>query len=128
MAASSQERARVFKSAWFAKAARKARIPDTELCAAIRQVMLGQADNLGGGVYKKRLSRNRYRSIILARGGRYWVYTYLFAKQDRPNIEEDELFAFRALAALYAKKTDAEIAKERELKELLEICDEKTEV
>jgi hypothetical protein len=45
---------RVFKSAWFLKAAKKARIGDEELCSAIRQVMLGQADDLGGGVFKKR--------------------------------------------------------------------------
>jgi RelE toxin of RelE / RelB toxin-antitoxin system len=63
---------RVFKTAWFLKAAKKAYIADNELCAAIRQVILGQADDLGGGVFKKRLSRNQYRSIILAKGGQYW--------------------------------------------------------
>ena len=83
------ESERVFKTAWFTKAARKARIPDEELCSAIRQVMLGQADDLGGGVFKKRLRKNQYRSIILARAGHYWVYEYLFAKQDRANIEDD---------------------------------------
>lgn len=56
------------------------------LCKAIAQVVAGQADDLGGGVFKKRLSGNRYRSIILARGRNYWVYQYLFAKQDRANI------------------------------------------
>jgi len=61
---------RVFKTAWFSKAARKAHIADIELCSAIRQVMAGQADDLGGGVYKKRLAKNLYRSIIVARGGR----------------------------------------------------------
>ena len=113
---------RVFKTAWFARAARKARIADTELCQAIRQVMLGQADNLGGGVFKKRLGKNLYRSILLARGGRYWVYVYLFAKQDRANIDDDELKAFRNLAGLYARKTDANIAREIEFGELTEIC------
>jgi hypothetical protein len=49
---------RIFKTAWFAKAAWKAHIPDEELCSAIRQVMLGQADHLGGGVFKKRLRKN----------------------------------------------------------------------
>jgi hypothetical protein len=74
---------RVFKTAWFSKVAKKAHIDDEELCVAIRQVMLGQADDLGGGVWKKRLSRNQYRSIILAKSGRYWVYEFLFAKQNR---------------------------------------------
>ena len=113
---------RVFKTAWFAKAARKAHIPDDELCAAIRQVILSQADDLGGGVFKKRLSRNLYRSIIVAKGGRYWVYAYLFAKRDRANIEDDELAGFRQLAGLYARKTEDDIAKEMQCKELMEIC------
>ena len=84
--------------------------------------MLGQADDLGGGVYKKRLGKNLYRSIIVAKGGKFWVYTYLFAKKDRANIEDDELEDFRAVADLYARKTDVEIAKELRLKELVEIC------
>jgi hypothetical protein len=113
---------RTFKTAWFAKAARKVHIPDEELCSAIRQVMLGQADDLGGGVFKKRLRKNQYRSIIVAREGRYWVYAYLFAKQDRANIEDDELTEFRALADLYARKTDADVAREMQFKELVEIC------
>jgi hypothetical protein len=113
---------RVFKTAWFSRTARKARITDAELCAAIRQVMLGQAVDLGGGVFKKRLGKNLYRSILLAKGGRYWVYAYLFAKQDRANIADDELADFRAVAGLYARKTDADIAKELQFKEIVEIC------
>lgn len=74
------------------------------------------------GVFKKRLGRNLYRSIIVARGGRYWVYAYLFAKNKRANISLDELAEFRGLADLYARKTDAEIARELQLKELVEIC------
>lgn len=64
---------RVFSSAWFDKAARKAKITDAELCKAIADVMKGQADDLGGGVFKKRLAGNRYRAIVLARGGDWWV-------------------------------------------------------
>ena len=114
--------ARTFKTAWFAKAARKALIDDEELCEAIAEVRKGQADDLGGGVFKKRLDRNRHRSIIVAKGRRYWVYAYLFAKKDRANIEGDELKAFRKLADLYAAKTDVEIGRELETKELVEIC------
>ena len=46
---------------------------------------------MGGGVFKKRLNDNLHRSIILAKGGKYWIYEYLFAKKDRENIENDEL-------------------------------------
>ena len=116
---------RFFKTAWFSKAARKAHIADSELCAAIRQVMLGQADDLGGGVYKKRLSKNQYRSIIVAKGGRYWVYAYLFAKQDQANINEAELRDLRALAEVFCNKSDIEIATDLKVKELTEICHDK---
>ena len=55
---------RTFKSLRFAKDAKKAKIADKELCAAIEEVRLGQADDLGGGVFKKRLNENRHRSIL----------------------------------------------------------------
>ena len=96
---------RAFKSAWFARAAKKARIEDAALCKAIVQVMAGQADDLGGGVFKKRLANNQLRSIILARGGDYWVYQFLFAKQDRANIDEDDLQDLRQIAKSYASMT-----------------------
>jgi hypothetical protein len=114
--------ARTFKTAWFARAARKAGIADAELCAAIEAVRKGQADDLGGGVFKKRLDKNRHRSIVLARGGRYWVYAYLFAKKDRANIDESELRAFRDLAALYARKSGDDVERELAARELVEIC------
>ncbi|MDO8380911.1 type II toxin-antitoxin system RelE/ParE family toxin [Phenylobacterium sp.] len=116
------EGARVFRTAWFTKAARKARIEDGELCAAVRAAMAGQADDLGGGVFKKRLDKNRSRSIILAKGRRYWVYAYLFAKKDRANIDDDELQAFRKLAGLYAAKTEVEIDMELKAEAIVEIC------
>lgn len=118
---------RTFKTARFSKDARKARISDAELCAAIRQVMAGQADDLGGGVFKKRLNDNMHRSIILAKGGRYWVYEYLFAKKDQDNIEDDELTAFRSLAKAYAGLTDVQITALVIGKDIVEIChDDKT--
>jgi len=113
---------RVFKTAWFAKAARKARIDDVELCVAIREAMQGQADDLGGGVFKKRLNDNMHRSIILAKGGRYWVYEYLFAKKDRDNIADDELVAFRILAKAYAGLTDKQLDNLLQDKDLTEVC------
>ena len=100
---------RVFKSAWFSKAAKKAHIDDDELCAVVKQAMLGQADDLGGGVFKKRLNDNMHRSIILAKASKWWVFEYLFAKNDRDNIEDDELVQFRALAKNYALLNDMQI-------------------
>jgi hypothetical protein len=115
---------RVFKTAWFSRASRKARITDAELCAAIRQVMLGQAVDLGGRVFKKRLSKNLYRSIIVAKGGRYWVYEYLFAKKDRDNITEGELAKFRQLAKTYETLTEQQVNWLMQENSWMEICNE----
>jgi hypothetical protein len=118
---------RVFKTSWFAKMTRKARISDSELCAAIRQVMQGKADDLGGGVFKKRLNDNMHRSIILAKGKNYWVYEYLYAKKDRDNISDDELSTFRDLAKSYAALTVEQIAMLVQNQQFEEICnDDKT--
>jgi len=116
---------RVFKTAWFSRAARKAFIKDAELCAAIRQVMPGQADNLGGGVFKKRLGKNLYRSILVAKGGRYWVYEYLFAKKDRDNIEDKELAKFRNLAKVYETLIEQQVDQLIRDSLWLEICYDK---
>lgn len=113
---------RVFKTKWFTKAARKARIKDDELCEAIQEVMKGQADDLGGGVFKKRLDKNMHRSIILAKGGRYWIYEYFFAKKDRANIDDEELEDFRMLAKRYATLSERQIDQLLEDKDLTEIC------
>lgn len=120
---------RIFKTSWFAKSAKKANIRDVELCAAIEQVLEGKADDLGGGVFKKRLNDNMHRSIILAKGRHYWVFEYLFAKKDRDNIDNNELSAFRDLAKGYAGLTNEQIALLLKNRQLEEICnDHKTKI
>lgn len=86
--------------------------------------MKGQADDLGGGVFKKRLDKNRQRSIILAKLGNYWLYQYLFAKSDRANISDDELKEFRLLAKSLQKATDEEIDRLLMDGKLTEICND----
>jgi hypothetical protein len=95
---------------------------DAELCEAIGQVRRGQCDDLGGGVYKKRLNRNMHRSIVLTNGGMRWIYEYIFAKKDRDNIEDDELRAFRKLAKAYSGLTEAQLSRMLRDKTLTEIC------
>lgn len=120
--ADAEETARAFKTAWFAKAARKALIDDDELCEAVAEVRKGQADDLGGGVFKKRLDKNRSRSIILAKGGEHWVYEYLFAKKDRDNIDDKELSGFRKLAKVYEGLDGQQIDRLLKDGDFTEIC------
>ena len=114
--------ARVFKTAGFSKAAKKARILDDELCDAIEDVARGTSDDLGGGVFKKRLNKNMHRSIILAKGARFWVFEYLFAKKDRDNIDDEELRAFRQLAKVYNQTTADQMSALLANGNLTEIC------
>jgi len=97
-------------------------IKDSELCLVIQQVLLGQVDDLGGGVFKKRLNSNLHRAIIIAKGRNFWIFEYLFAKNDRSNIESDELLAFRLLANSYAGLTKLQISQLIVNGDFLEIC------
>ncbi len=87
------------------------------------KLVRGQADDLGGGVYKKRLRKNQYRSIILAKAGEFLVCEYLFAKQDRANIDSDELIEFRKLAKAYAGLTAQQVYQLLQNQDWVEICD-----
>ncbi len=88
--------------------------------------MEGQAIDLGGGVFKKRLNENMNRSVILSKGGAFWVYEYLFAKKDRDNIDDDELDAFRRLAEAYQDRSGRRIEMLLKNGDFLEICDGET--
>jgi hypothetical protein len=113
---------RVFKTKAFAVAAKKAAITDVDLCRAVQEVVNGQADDLGGGVWKKRLNQNRHRSIILAKGRRYWVYQFLFAKKDRDNITEKELTGFKKIAEAYKGLSKDQVQLLVDEKDFVEIC------
>jgi len=58
----------------------------------------------------------------LARGGNFWVYEYLFAKQDRANIDEDELKAFRQVAKQYGAMTREQAEAQVSDGHWIEIC------
>jgi hypothetical protein len=67
----------VFKTKSFARFARKARITDVALCAAVADAARGLIDaDLGGGVVKQRIARQGegtsggFRTIILFRAGK----------------------------------------------------------
>ena len=112
---------RLFKAKRFAMHAGKAWIDDDELREAFVEMLNGQADNLGGGVWKKRLNANRHRSIVLAKGGGYWVYQFLYAKKDQSNINQAELIGFRKMAKTYQGLTEMQVQYLLDTKEFTEI-------
>ena len=81
-----------------------------ELRRILAEVAEGKAVDLGGGVFKKRLQRNAYRSIIVAKSADYWVLEFLFAKNDADSITPGALDGFRTLASAYANLKPFQLA------------------
>lgn len=109
---------RVFVTKVFARFARRATIGDRELCAAVEAAEAGLVDaDLGGEVIKQRLARpgggksGGYRTIILIRRGDRAFFVYGFAKNERANIDADELKGFRALARKMLGFTEHELVR-----------------
>ncbi|MDR0877059.1 MAG: type II toxin-antitoxin system RelE/ParE family toxin [Treponema sp.] len=96
---------RIFKTKRFTKLADKAGITDADLTTAAGEVNRGEYEaDLGGGVFKKRVARSGagkaggYRVILFFRKDERLIFSYVFAKSNRANIEEDELREFKAIA------------------------------
>ena len=109
---------RIFKNKSFARFARKARITDAVLCATIADASRGLVDaDLGGGVVKQRIARQGggksggFRTIILFRIGERAFFVHGFAKNEQDNIRDDELAAFKLLAAEMLAYDDAALVK-----------------
>jgi hypothetical protein len=97
---------RVFYNKAFARFARKAGIPDTALCQAIREAERGLiCAELGSGVIKQRIARpgqgksSGFRALIVFKSSKLAVFVHGFAKNERDNIRRDELSALRKLAS-----------------------------
>jgi hypothetical protein len=122
---------RVFKTKPFIRFARKARMPDASLRDAIDRASRGLVDaDLGGGVLKQRIARagagksGGFRTIILFRAGERAFFVHGFAKNEQDNIRDDELAAFRMLAAVMLAYDDAAIARAMANGTLLELEDD----
>ncbi|MGD0231874.1 MAG: type II toxin-antitoxin system RelE/ParE family toxin [Syntrophorhabdales bacterium] len=97
---------RVFKTKWFVRYARREGIKDESLCEAITRAEQGMVDaDLGGGVVKQRVARTGrgrfggYRMLVAYRMRDRSIFLYGFAKNERENIDNDELATLREIAA-----------------------------
>ena len=96
---------RTYKNKSFARFARHAGIPDAALCDAVLRAGRGQVDaDLGGGVIKQRIARagggrsGGFRAIVLFRREDRAFFVHGFAKNERENLQRDELRTLRRLA------------------------------
>ena len=88
---------------------------------AADELRKGQGDNLGGNVWKKRISNNTQRSIVVTKKGQHWIFIYLFAKKDKENIEPGHFADLKKLAKIYAKMDNKALdaaVKEKKLTEI----------
>jgi hypothetical protein len=122
---------RVFVTKQFNRFARSERMSDAKLCEAIERAEGGLVDaDLGGGLIKQRVARpgqgrsGGFRTVIAYRRLGRAVFLYGFAKNERDNIDADDLARLKKLAAVYLGATMPELetwCEEGELKEVT--CD-----
>lgn len=83
--------------------------------------------DLGGGVIKQRIARKGqgrsggYRSIILFKQGDRAFFAHIFAKNDRENIDRQDLQNFKRLAAQTQTLTADELAALKDTGEIKEL-------
>jgi hypothetical protein len=99
---------RIFMTRTFARWMRKAGLADQALCQAVSEMSQGLIDaDLGGNVVKKRVplpgrgKRGGARTIVATNRGDRWFFLYGFEKNERANIDKDEIKALQELAAEY---------------------------
>lgn len=97
---------RVFKTKWFSRFASKEKLDDASLAEAIKRAEKGLIDaELGGNLIKVRIARkgqgrsSGYRTLIAFRKNKRAVFLFGFAKNERDNIEDDELTSLKEIAA-----------------------------
>lgn len=119
---------RVFKTRVFSRWARREGLADEDLCKAVAEMQKGLVDaQLGGGVYKKRVARTGegkrggYRVILATNLRERWFFMYGFAKNERDNVDEEELKMLKQLAAALLGMKDPDIEEARKRGELVEI-------
>ena len=119
---------RIFKNTWFSRFAKRQRITDAALVAAIEEAEQGLiAADLGGQIIKQRIARpgqgksGGYRTIIVFQQGERSFFVYGFPKSERENIDKDELSAFKKAAEQLLALDDEQIAALLETNALTEI-------
>ena len=97
-------RMRVPKNRGFARTARKQGLTDQTLCLAVAEIESGLIDaRLGGTLLKKRIAKGSrgksggFRTIVAYRRNDRLVFLYVFGKNERDNITEQERSALAEL-------------------------------
>jgi hypothetical protein len=119
---------RIFTTKWFQKWARKEGVSEEALQDAIKEMNKGLYEaNLGGQVFKKRVAipgqgkSGSVRTIVAFKIDEKAFYVFGFAKNERANIDDKELKAFKLLAKELLNYSDKQLSDALKAKELVEI-------
>ncbi len=119
---------RIFKTKGVVRFARRERVMDASLREAAERAERGIIDaDLGGGIIKQRVARlgqgrsGGFRMILAYRAAGRAVFLYGFAKNDRDNIDDEELQTFRTVGANWLAATAERIRQAVDEGELTEI-------
>ena len=121
---------RIFKTKSLAKFAKQNGIKDGSLVEAIERAARGLIDaDLGGRIIKQRVARpgqgkrGGFRMLIGIRPDRA-VFLFGFAKNERENIDDDQIKTLREIAMSWFIADDARIAKALKDGILIEVDDD----
>lgn len=119
---------RVYRVRGFARFQRRERISDSALTRAVLAAEQGLVDaDLGGGLIKQRIARpgggksGGFRTIIAWRRGDLAIYLLGFAKNERDNIDGDELDELKAAGRSFLLLSPKQIAALVEEETLMEV-------
>ena len=120
---------RTFKTKSFAKWMRKTELKDQDLLYAVTEMEAGLIDaDLGGNVFKKRVAlpgmgkRAGARTLVAGKFSRKWFFLFGLSKNEKDNINDDELVHLQGAANRLLHLTDKGIEDAilaGELKELI---------
>jgi hypothetical protein len=119
----------VFRTRTFTRWMGNAGLTDAALCEAVLEMAHGLIDaDLGGHVVKKRVAlpgqgkRGGARTIVATRLADRWFFLYGFGKNERGNIDKDELKVFQEMARDFLGFDDRQLATLLASGELVEVC------
>jgi hypothetical protein len=118
---------RIFKTKTLAKFTRRNGISDASLAAAVKRAMDGLIDaDLGGHIIKQRVARpgqgkrGGFRMLIGFRSD-LAIFLFGFAKNERENIDDDQLKTLREIVASWFAADEKKIARALEDEILVEV-------
>jgi hypothetical protein len=112
---------------------RKAGLADEALCRAVAEMAQGLIDaDLGGHLVKKRVAlpgqgkRGGARTIVAGKLADRWFFPYGFAKNERANIDKEELKVLQQIGKELLALNDRKLKLDLSAGEIVEVCNGST--